>query len=72
MDIIQNKIRLTTGQILDDSTEVKWSEWSDLQGESRMVITSNWERRKGELLLNVYRVSVLPEEKNPGVWLHKM
>ena len=37
-----------------------------------MVITSNWERRKGELLLNVYRVSVLPEEKNPGVWLHKM
>ena len=26
-----------------------------------------WGRRKGELLLNVYRVSVLPEKKSPGV-----
>ena len=36
-------------------------------GRKQNAVARKWGRRKGELLLNVYRVSVLPEKKSPGV-----
>ena len=35
-------------------------------GRKQNAVARKWGRRKGELL-NVYRVSVLPEKKSPGV-----
>ena len=42
-----------------------------IETESRVVIDRNWEKRKGAFSW-ISRVSVLPDEKSPGAWLHKM
>ena len=41
-----------------------------LETESRMVIARRWGKGNGELLFNVYRVSVLQDERSSGDWLH--
>ena len=67
-----SEIPLTKGQMLCDSTYVRYLEESPSETEHRMVVSTAGGDRKWELLFNGYRVSVLQNKESSADCLHSI